>query len=238
MSLTRLFDQHALASYDKQLCLAEEVQDRPWHADLQTGLLHFEPDIRFKFQVLGSQSEYDNTWLWAWANTGAGLPPALIRASERLRDIGASLRVEELRTPKFDLGTRDGHYVAMVACGLCGAACYYRAPYDEGAAFLLIPEAEQLTQRADVSAHFIVTRVMEFISAQDVLHRPAIESYLAFKGYTYSYEGRTLIASSSRGESLSVEFDDHDRVGKMEAIVSAPIRPTAKNRPWWKFFVL
>jgi hypothetical protein len=57
-----------------------------------------------------------------------------------------------LTEPEIDVASFDhGHVLAMIAVGLLGAAAYYRAPYDGGAAFLLIPELPQLRGVAKTS---------------------------------------------------------------------------------------
>jgi hypothetical protein len=235
-NLDQLFEEHALASYDKQMCLAEVVGERSWHTDLEDGLIVFGDDISFKLQIIGTHSNYDNTWLWAWANTRSGLPEELLNAAHHLRKYGEQHGIDELVTPKFRLDDYDGHYLAMIASGLCRADCYYRAPYDEGAAFLIIEDAPAVKAQADLSAHSIIGRFTEFISGWELRHRPALEAYLEYKGYSADCVGDdALRAYTADGEDLSVEFDDDGRLKKMETTVRPPSRNPSK-KPWWKLW--
>jgi hypothetical protein len=166
--IEELFEQHALATYDKQVPLAEIVGEGGWHVDLKEGRLSFESGVSFAIQVLGSQSGYDNTWLWAWANDMLDVESELLQASLTLRKYGHAHNVVEFITDKFPITAYDGHYLSIVATGLCGSSCYYRTPYKGGAGFVLIPNAPEVDALSDMSAHYIVNRVMEYISMREI----------------------------------------------------------------------
>ena len=133
-------NDHAASSFAKQLHLAELVEGLDWHLDLATGILSFGDRYAWHVQLLGTEAEETQTWLWAWANDASNLPPSLLQAALHLKTFGEEQEVPELATSMFPLDGIDGHFLAMIANGICRADAYYRCPYDGGAAFLLIQD--------------------------------------------------------------------------------------------------
>ena len=88
----RLFDEHAAASFDKQLAFSEVIGERDWQFDLPTGVLSFGDDLSWPVQVLGTESEAGGTWLWSWANPTEGLPPRLLGSARVLQAAGGTAR--------------------------------------------------------------------------------------------------------------------------------------------------
>ena len=146
--LSRLHDlcaAHAALSSEKQRALAAALGDGPWRFSIGAGTISLDGGrFVFPIQLLGTQAEESNTWLWAWANEASNFPPDLLTSANRLRQIGLEEGVMELAEPQLDLGSPDdrpwfdGYYLAMAASGLCQADCYYRAPYEGGALFVLL----------------------------------------------------------------------------------------------------
>ena len=221
-TLTELFEVHGLVSYDKQLTLSALVEGYPT-VSYRDGNLAFGANLSFPIQLIGSQSDYDNTWLWAWANTGLrGWP---IEASRQLRAFGLSNHVPELTQPKFELDDLDGHYLSMIGVGLLSADCYYRLPHDEGAGFLVIPSAPEVRALSDLSAHYIASRITDFICRYSCIHRIAVEHYLRSKGYTFSYSGLELTATSAQNQSLQLRFNAAGLLLETSAVVTGPVYP-------------
>lgn len=131
---------HRFASFDKQLHLANLVGEQGWHLDLSTGLLSFGNGYIWHVQILGTESDQDRTWLWAWANEGSNIPPSHLQAALRMKALGEEQQIPELTTPILQLGDIDGHRLAMIASGVCQANAYYRCPYESGSAFVLIQD--------------------------------------------------------------------------------------------------
>ena len=221
-TLAELFDVHGLISYDKQLTLLSLVKGRS-PVSYRNGLLTFGSELSLPVQLLGSHSEYDNTWLWAWANPG--LSGWRLEASAELKAFGIEHAVQELFEPKFPLPTFDGHYLSMVATGVLSGACYYRFPYHEGAAFLLVPTAPEINALSDLSAHTISNRAMDFFGQYECHHRTAVEQYLRFKGFTFASDGPNLSATSAHGQSLDARFDPSGRLLEIQAVITAPVYP-------------
>jgi hypothetical protein len=135
-----LFSRYIAVSFGKQLHLAELVGSSNWHFDLSSGLLSFGNEYRWQVQVLGSEAEESQTWLWAWANEASGIPTALLGSALTLRMLGESHGIAELVEPEVPFGEVNGHLLAMIGSGVCRADAYYRCPYQGGAAFVLIKD--------------------------------------------------------------------------------------------------
>jgi hypothetical protein len=89
-------------------------------------------------QILGTQSEKTNTWLWAWANARSGIPARLISAAKDLRGFGDENKIEEFTKPTWGIDKWDGYAIASVASALLGVPGFHRAPYAGGAMFVLL----------------------------------------------------------------------------------------------------
>jgi hypothetical protein len=134
-ALTHLFCRHVAASFDKQLHLADFVGVLDWHFDVATGLLSFGEAYHWQAQILGTETHDNQTWLWAWANQASNIPPQLLGAALAMRLLGEHHHTPELTEAQLSLGGVNGHFLALLASGICRANAYYRAPYDGGAAF-------------------------------------------------------------------------------------------------------
>jgi hypothetical protein len=221
-TFTELFAIHGLVSYDKQMSLSALVKERP-NFSYGGGRLSFGDDLSFPIQLLGSQSEYDNTWLWAWANTGlSGWP---LEGAQQLRDYGVAHSIPELTKSQFALRDFDGHYLTMVCAGILNADCYYRLPYEGGAAFLVVPSAPEVQALSDRSPHYMVGRITDFICLFPCSHRVSVEHYLTYKSYTFSSSGSELTARSPLNQTLRVCFDASGRVLEASARVAGSAIP-------------
>src|SRR5262245_62052220 len=121
-----LYDRHAVAAFDKQLHLTEVVAGRDWSIDLASGLLSFGDGCRWQVQLLGTESEANSTWLWSWANKDSNIPADLLRSAMFLRGMGDLLRLPELTEAQLPLDELDGHFLGILASGVCQAAGYFR----------------------------------------------------------------------------------------------------------------
>jgi len=90
-----LYHRHILASYEKQLHLADQIGTRSWSFSMDDGCLTFEEEgevprthapIAFAAQLLGTVANDGSTWLWSWANEVSQIPAALTQDARRLRD--------------------------------------------------------------------------------------------------------------------------------------------------------
>jgi len=94
--LSDLFDRHAAASWDKQQALAALVGKHSWQLDSENGVITFNERLKFPVQILGTESDVSNSWLWAWANKVSPLPATLLASANELRALGEREGIAEL----------------------------------------------------------------------------------------------------------------------------------------------
>jgi hypothetical protein len=214
--LHRLCAAHAALSSEKQGALGAALGDGPWHLSLGAGTISLDGGrFVFPIQLLGTQAEESNTWLWAWANEASNFPPNLLTSANRLRQIGLEEGVMEPAEPQLGLGPPDdrpwfdGSYLAMAASGLCRADGYYRATYDGGALFVLL-QAPPVRAGAPQGAHRMAAVLGELLGtpAGAVLdHREVVCSYARQKGYQVINRGEQVSCTGAGGESFVADFD-------------------------------
>lgn len=226
-----LFDRHAIASHDKQLRVAELCEQSDWQVDFEQGELHLGNGRRFQIQLLGSEAEEDDSWLWAWANRQSELPDSVTYAARRLREMGERLHTPELTTGHFQLDDLNGHAIAMLGVGLLRADGYYCAPIPGGSAYLLITGSPELKALNTDTPEHVIGRITESLSRADLNHLPAVGAYLSYKGYKLDFAGKILTATSADGDEVVLEFDDLDRLRSMSTTRHADSEPA--TRRWW-----
>jgi len=72
------FATHAATSFARQRTLADFLGEHHWQVDMDAGTVDFGAGRTYAIQLLGTESQGDDTWLWAWANEESGLPDRVI----------------------------------------------------------------------------------------------------------------------------------------------------------------
>jgi hypothetical protein len=217
MSNLLLHLSHCAASaLARQTAFADFLGERGWGVDLGAGAVTFGPDLRFPIQLLGTESELDRTWLWAWANEQS-IPPGLLRAAEWLREYGLHNQIQELTQANLLLDHADGHLLAMLSAGLTGR-CYYRGPYDGGALFFLV-EGVPPAVLAPVSLERTVTVMTQVLQMYDLDHRTLVENFLSQQGFAVMRTATTISARHPSGSGLQVGLDQLGRIERIQADV-------------------
>ena len=220
-----LFHQHLLLTFDRQLLLADLIGDLSWSYDLQAGILSFNYRFQWRSEILGTESEETQTWLWAWANEASGIPEQQQTASMQLRALGEEHGIPELTEPVVPLDHRDGHAFASLAVGEGLGRAYYRAPYEGGAAFLLITD-EALQFVVGNPVQRVLTVFPQAISAMELPdHREALRGYLRHYGLKPEDENGCLVLRDGGEELLRAEFDNQNRLTRL----TGTIRPTSPS---------
>jgi hypothetical protein len=183
--LEDLWIKHAAASFDKQIYFDVMLGKLGWGLDLSTGVIAFrrphEEPLQLSFQVLGTESEDSDTFLWGWANSAQGFSNELLLTSLELKVQGERLGVTEFTTPELPLSrVVNGARISAVASGLCRAGCYVRAAYPRGALFLLIRDP-RFKRPVSQPIQRILRAFPMFLSDNTVAdHRSALLPYLQF----------------------------------------------------------
>ncbi len=207
---------HLLLTFDRQLLLAELVQDLPWTYDIQKGVLSFGDQFHWKAEVLGTESQETGTWLWAWANEASNIPAEQQTASLKLKALGEEHGIAELTETMVPLDHADGNAFASIAVGEGLGKAYYRGPYDGGAAFLLITD-EQLQFQVDDPLRRIMAVFPQVILAMELPdHREALRGYLKHYGFEPQDVDGLLVVIQNEHEVLRAEFDEHRRLRELK----------------------
>ena len=108
--------------------------------------LTFGPALRFEADLLGTHAQ-DGSWLWAWGNPGAELPPGNRRLAEAVRGLTARTGIAVFDAPGVgsceqllgrELAFGAAHVFGIVVCGELGYNAYYTMPYATGRAIGVI----------------------------------------------------------------------------------------------------
>jgi YD repeat-containing protein len=221
MNFSELVDQHIGASMRKQLALSDLLGKHSWQLDLSAGTVDFGKQGSFgkrrvyPIQVLGSVALDSGTWLWAWANSESNIPPACLRAAERVKAFGATEGITELITPELPASDEKGHLLAAVSVGIAGADCSYRGPYEGGAVFFLVFDTP-LAQAPPTATVRIANVLTQVIGQVTVNHRAMARAFLEAEGFRIAEDGAELAARSADGRALQVRFDDLGRISGIE----------------------
>jgi hypothetical protein len=224
MDFTDLFIRHGAASYDKQIYLRAMYGKTGWGFDLNTGVLAFrrphEAPLQLAVEVLGTESEDTNSWLWSWANHG--VPPTLTVSALQLKQLGETQGILEFSNAEQDIAPKvNPQRIGLVAVGVLRASCFFRAPYPRGAMYLLIkdPKYKRSVTRP---VRRVVRAFPMFLSRHFVAdQRAAFMNYLQFYRLSVTEAGNRVIAAgvtprSIHGEGtpeqLVAEFDDANRL--------------------------
>lgn len=214
--LRNLYLDHIAASVDKQLYLVdllEQHTEQGWQFDLNRGRLTFPPRFDLATQVLGTESLVSNTWLWGWANRRSRIPPALLEGAIALQRYGQERGITEFTRPQLPLSPQvNGFYLAVIASGLYRANAYYRAPYDDGAVYLLIKDPSYQRSIRDLAGRII--RIFPQVISRYAVdnHRRAFAAYLRFYGLEVSQQPAAVIGVTRDGKRVEGRFDQGDRL--------------------------
>lgn len=238
MHLKDLIDEHAVASFDKQMHLRELTANLDWSFQMETGLLSFGNRQRWRAQILGTESMSSRTWLWAWANEASGIPPRLLMAAGVMRHWGERLSIPELTEPEVPLRAVDGYLLALVASGLCHADGYYRGEYPGGSAYLLVSD-ENYPRRADCSAARVLSVLPQALTSLPIgNHKTALLAYLKYCGLAGCWDGNTFTAHEQGRTALTASFDERDRLvqlwgelGRADAEDNPPVGSAGRDEP-------
>ena len=213
--VAELFSLHAIASFQKQRRIAKLVGKLDWGFAMDSGLLSFSGKHHFAAQVLGTESEGAQTWLWSWANTESGIPAPLLKAALKLKEIGTQRGLVSFAVPELPLSMADGYIYATIASGLFAQHGYYRGTYDGGGIYLLITDP-RFPAVPSPDAPTAVTTITQAIAALPIPnHHQAITGYFRWLRWQFSGDAQRLQATAPDRQVLTAEFDEQRRMSSL-----------------------
>ncbi|MFM9923187.1 hypothetical protein VLK31_09375 [Variovorax sp. H27-G14] len=235
------FADHAASSFARQMALGDVIGERAWSLDVQKGLLRFGDDQEYRVQLLGSHAFEPGTWLWIWANAQSDIPPQHTQAALRIQQLGEAQGIGAFTEASVQLGDVTDHMIAITCSGLEGGRCFYRAPYDGGALFMLLEDAPAQVL-APVPLARVNTVLMEVVSQFEVDHRRLVTSFFQQQGLDATATESGGIRATRAGEGhIEINFDALGRMSKVTGTLTpaaaqeAPVQ-AAPKKPRWQFW--
>ncbi|MBI2898769.1 MAG: hypothetical protein HYY17_01150 [Planctomycetes bacterium] len=187
--------------------------------DLEKGVLALVsrdgPRRQMTVQLLGSESEESNTWLWAWANDCVSVPERVRSLAIAIRQWGEKHQVDALVRPHLALGRFGGRHIAAAATVLSKGDGYYRAPYEGGAAYVVV-QAPELRSPSVPSVR--IPRIFVETLSKDPIADPrrALAGYLRSFGWDVRSSPERIEALANGESVFTASLDAQGRPGKME----------------------
>jgi hypothetical protein len=219
-SLIEHLSQHMGMAIARQLALSDYLGQHTWQANLEAGRIIFNGNQAYPIQALGSESSLDNTWLWIWANTESlrQFPPSLFQDAHRMRHLGEAEMIAELTTDIMPISIlSNGAVYSALAVGVCGAACYYRCPYENGALFCLLYDVPLTVKPLPLER--AATVIMQLLQS-GMPHKAVITPFLEQQGYVITTQDKTWIAEDAAKRQIQLTFDDSDRINGLKTSIS------------------
>ena len=209
-SLEELLEQHAGLSFEKQLSFGELIGECSWQVDMASGQIQFGDDLSFPFQILGSLSFEDNSWLWGWANEASQIPAPLLSKAQALREAGTQKGIEALHQPHIETQESFEHAIGLAACGYFDSKSYYCANYGKGTLVLLI-DGDEIPAPDPERLEKVLTVYPQLISSIPINHYNALQYYLAARGFLLKTTPLQIEAWQA-GRTITASFDEQGRL--------------------------
>lgn len=192
-----------------QLNMEEIVECRQdWQIDIDNASITFG-DKKYLIQIIGSESESDNTFLWGFTNIN-NFDESIIKLSKDVKSIGERWDFEILTEDGWNIDqVFNGHNLSMLFCSVIDQnLCYYRCPYEGGALYVAITDApNSVFAPADIIKFMsIVSQSVEQFGML-ACHKIMVYAFLMYNGNEFSFDETSNKLTANFGEqTLSIEF--------------------------------
>lgn len=219
------FDLHIGTVFARQLRLSRKLGKHVGPLlDIPNGTVTFWPKSVFNIQLLGTQLEKEQTWLWAWSDHNTPpYPQNILSDAQEIKALGHMHNIEQFAYDQVPLelssvplvpDEMNGDYIATIAAGLFNTA-YWRYTHksskngDTAILFFLIknPSADILTP---CTAPEILNTIEEIAAYYETDDQVMVQSFLEQQGFTTHWDKNHLKAQRST-ETIDATFgiDDH-----------------------------
>ncbi|GAA2753685.1 DUF6882 domain-containing protein [Amnibacterium kyonggiense] len=216
VDLAALSDAGAFVSREHQAHLAGTVRLDRWRVDPATAALVLTDDDggehRLRAHLVGTASPDDGSWLWGWENP-SGFPPAFVRQSERVRDLGRRYAIPELTTPSLALEDGLPERLVDAVKALTGLTAHHVAATGNGAtrAWLLLDDPGLGLPAPTVArAVGVVTSALAGGGAGD--HRRALTAWAQQRGAGIERVAEDVDQLNLSDGALQVRYDAGGRI--------------------------
>jgi len=230
-------EDHVFRVLENQKRMFDFLGEYDWAFDMNRGLLTFSKQRKrgltslFKknanaevlaecsVQILGTHSNVDKTWLWAWANTASEIPQQLTRGIEQVRQEGLQQDIPQFTRETLPL-PQDifGDMLAIICTGYLGLFTYMACPYPDGAMFVSIEKFPQVEAQPR-NAMTVIQTIQAGITALSFPHRDAVHAYLGNPTVDGDSDHLTYHIGD---EQIEIRFDNEGRIADMGARLKQP----------------
>lgn len=224
-----LFDTHIGTVFARQLAFSKYLGSKNQaRIDYEKGTSDFGDGRIFSIQLLGTQLDTEDAWVWAWADTSENYPAKLLLKSQELKALGEAQHIDTLAHPKqvLELSTVmlmpdefNGDHIASVAAGVFNTI-YWREPTDEGMLFYIIstPPAELMGPYPVPTILDTLEQVCNYYSTDN---KAMVNAFLTQQGFATQWsqtdDGATALLGMRDTETIRASFDDDEVLEELEA---------------------
>lgn len=203
----------------RQQRLGEFLGGRDWNVDFSRGVVTFA-ELEFPMGFLGSESHSQNNWMWGSHNVN-GFGGDVIADVTNFVQGPLMADMPDLAGDTVPLDDYfNGHNISSVIAAQCGRTCYYRCPYDGGAAFVLVKGLpDELF--APVPAESIITTLMELVNTGLYAHRPLAAGMLNANCSSVEAAPDKMVGTYANGSKLELNFDELGRMRNFKSHIGA-----------------
>lgn len=209
-----IFTKTGTMAYERQQNLSEVIGENNCEINFEDGLLVF-PDNEFPMQIIGSLSQKEEKWSWAWDNDDVGFPQILLEDVNKIKEIG-----EEYDIPEFsnsiltNVNIDVAHILLMTVAPLVDADAYYAVDAGDLILFVTIHSDEiPITEDLDDFSH----NYNDFQIDYPVNPKKALEGYTILKGYEY-VEKEDFSMAKINQERVIVGFSERGKVTNIQTM--------------------
>ncbi|PQJ69638.1 DUF6882 domain-containing protein [Polaribacter butkevichii] len=213
VTIQELYNQSFVVSTEKQEIFGEMVEGLGWSCDMLEGKLTYGDDKVFDIQVIGTYSENEKSWLWAWANTQSGIPEKFLQTALAAKAIGEAYQIEDFVTSKKEFSSDPGVYFSTIISAMAKESCYVPLTFKGLTVYVTITSAEADSKARTVPA-LICSHFTKIAANYTFPHKYSLYFYLKGKGYEVELPGNNIVAKNGDDQILGI-FDLKGRLMKI-----------------------
>jgi hypothetical protein len=210
------FDTYAAATYDKQLFLNEIIDGADAAFDLRSGIVDFGKHC-WRCQVMGIQPDDTGRFRWIWSVDQTEIPDHLQKWAHSVREIGVRDSITELMEGKPSDPDVEGHFLSVMATGICQANAYFCGEYQAGTVFLLIRDAQYPVSSTPPLQRFLSALPKALQQYPVTNHRRAVTGLARFLGLNVDGDANRILIDDG-DEQIITTFDDDKRLLNLSRI--------------------
>lgn len=211
-----ILEENALLGLEKQIFISKTIGVLPWEIDVKKGIITFNNEKTYKFQIIGTYAKKSKNWMWIWANHEVEASKESMLYSEKLKSLGIDERIAEFSEPAFKSDPIIIHQIGCIATGIFEDSFYYICDYGEGSALVTVKD-EKIDEDMKNDNEKIVEIFNNSIRTFELNARRSMYYYLKKKGFETEANGNKITAIKNKTKILC-EFDLFKRAKRIKIL--------------------